>query len=200
MLAFESWNEMIMDVNVNMSIVFLCLLTARQYTQFALQPSRPQEREKMCPPRPRTKWVCHPLVYINSVCSSHFQHMVAPAHCISFSSSFSKGHQTFPLRPLFQHWGTSNQILLVTYTCLSDIIDCITVDDIWNVHVHPSPSTVASPNSDLCSDICFTDFCSLPLSKSAVYEVRTSAVSATACHQGSTPRLNPCSSQFTSKT
>jgi hypothetical protein len=29
-----------------------------------------------------------------------------------------------------------------------------------NVHVHPGPSTVASPNSDLCSDICFTDFCS----------------------------------------
>jgi hypothetical protein len=29
------------------------------------------------------------------------------------------------------------------------------------------------------------------LSKSAVYEVRTSAVSATACHQGSTPRLYP---------
>ena len=29
-----------------------------------------------------------------------------------------------------------------------------------NVHVHPCPSTVASPNSDLCSDICFTDFCS----------------------------------------
>ena len=30
-----------------------------------------------------------------------------------------------------------------------------------NVHVHPGPSTVASPNSDLCSDICFTNFCSL---------------------------------------
>ena len=29
-----------------------------------------------------------------------------------------------------------------------------------NVRVHPGPSTVASPNSDLCSDICFTDFCS----------------------------------------
>ena len=60
-----------------------------------------------------------------------------------------------------------------------------------NVHVHPGPSTVASPNSDLCSDICFTDFCSLPLSKSAVYEVRTSAVSATACHQWSTTRIDP---------
>ena len=29
-----------------------------------------------------------------------------------------------------------------------------------NMHIHPGPSTVASPNSDLCSDICFTDFCS----------------------------------------
>jgi hypothetical protein len=29
-----------------------------------------------------------------------------------------------------------------------------------NVHIHPGPSTVASPNSDLCTDICFTDFCS----------------------------------------
>ena len=29
-----------------------------------------------------------------------------------------------------------------------------------NVHVHPGPSTVASPNSALCSDICFTDICS----------------------------------------
>ena len=29
-----------------------------------------------------------------------------------------------------------------------------------NVHVHPGPSTVASPNSDLCSDICFTDLLS----------------------------------------
>lgn len=29
-----------------------------------------------------------------------------------------------------------------------------------NVHVHPGPTTVASPNSDLYSDICFTDFCS----------------------------------------
>ena len=27
-----------------------------------------------------------------------------------------------------------------------------------NVHVHPGPTT--SPNSDLCSDICFTDLCS----------------------------------------
>ena len=29
-----------------------------------------------------------------------------------------------------------------------------------NVHVHPGPPTVASPNSDLCSDICLTVFCS----------------------------------------
>ena len=28
-----------------------------------------------------------------------------------------------------------------------------------NVHVHPGPSIVAIPNSDLYSDICFTDFC-----------------------------------------
>ena len=32
-----------------------------------------------------------------------------------------------------------------------------------NVQVHPGPSTVASTNSDLCTDICFTDFCSHPL-------------------------------------
>ena len=29
-----------------------------------------------------------------------------------------------------------------------------------NVHVHPGSSTVARPKSDLCSDFCFTDFCS----------------------------------------
>ena len=34
---------------------------------------------------------------------------------------------------------------------------------------------------------CFANY----LSKSAVYKVRKSAVSATACHQGSTPRLDP---------
>ncbi|KAK6306002.1 hypothetical protein J4Q44_G00229270, partial [Coregonus suidteri] len=26
-----------------------------------------------------------------------------------------------------------------------------------NVHVHPGTSTVASPNSDLCSNFCFND-------------------------------------------
>jgi hypothetical protein len=33
--------------------------------------------------------------------------------------------------------------------------------------------------------------CWLPLSKGAMYKVRTSAVSATACHQGSNPMLDP---------
>ena len=36
-------------------------------------------------------------------------------------------------------------------------LDCITVDDIWKC---ARTSTVASPKSDLYSDICFTDFCS----------------------------------------